>query len=218
MSETQEITQAHEHCLALMRACGIHDQALLKLLEKTDRGLFVPEIDFAYAEYQQPFGEDRNMLDPVSEAKLLQAALAKQAATAVVLGSGFGFTSAILAQANIQVTAIEHDQNCLEHSKNMCSRLGIDNISFVQGDVFKAIEDLEQYDLVFINASLPFVTFGIAQLVADQGRLVGIVGEQEPQQAMVFHKLPNGHWFSTSVFETLQKQLPGARTKKRFVF
>ncbi len=84
-----------------IRPWDVLDPKILDLFMSTPRHEFVAESQqaLAYSDIELPIGEDQTMLPPRVEARLLQALDPAEGDTVLEIGTGSGYTTALLAKA-----------------------------------------------------------------------------------------------------------------------
>ncbi len=92
---------------------------ILDAMLKIPREYFVPRDrrDVAYIGESVPLGADRVVVDPRTLAKLLDALDITQSELVLDIGSGLGYSSALLSRLAEAVVAIEDDETRVAHKK-----------------------------------------------------------------------------------------------------
>ena len=102
-----------------IRTLNVIDDAVLSVLKKIPRKIFVPEPykQFSHVDMSIPIGKDQFMLMPSVEAKILQSLNIHKHEDILVVGSGTGYLSSCLSLLANKVHSIEIDEELVERSK-----------------------------------------------------------------------------------------------------
>lgn len=94
-----------------LRPEGVVDPALLAAIGSIARERFVPDglAAIAYSDRAVPISRGRVLMPPAALAQLIQALDPTPGSTALVVGAGSGYSSAILSALGATVTALEPD-------------------------------------------------------------------------------------------------------------
>lgn len=190
-----------------LRAGGIHQPFVFEAFHAVDRAAFVPEgfSDFAYADMRIPIGYGQQMALPQTDALVLQAASPQKHETVLEIGSGTGFTAALLASCARFVTTVECRPELAEQAQNRLVEQDIRNIRAVCADGLTPnqylAEDLK-FDLIVFSGSVEVVPDGIMNHLNEMGRM--IVFHQLPfiDHVELMRKQPDGTFETTVLFET----------------
>ena len=135
---------------------NITNESVLKLFRSIDKVSFFNEVDKSMANVDDNFffNEKRFMLKNSIIGKLLNLIVDSNYSNALNVGSGTGFTSAILAQISSFVISLESDKSLHEKEKKNLKIHEIENVKSVNEKLNNGYKNSMPYDLIFINGSL----------------------------------------------------------------
>ena len=135
---------------------NITNESVLKLFRLIDKVSFFDEVDKSMANVDDNFffNEKRFMLKNSIIGKLLNLVVDSNYSNALNVGSGTGFTSAILSQISSFVISLESDKSLHEKEKKNLKIHEIENVKSVNEKLNNGYKNLMPYDLIFINGCL----------------------------------------------------------------
>ena len=135
---------------------NITNESVLKLFRLIDKVSFFDEVDKSMANVDDNFffNEKRFMLKNSIIGKLLNLIVDGNYSNALNVGSGTGFTSAILSQISSFVISLESDKSLHEKEKKNLKIHEIENVKSVNEKLNNGYKNSMPYDLIFINGCL----------------------------------------------------------------
>ena len=135
---------------------NITNESVLKLFRLIDKVSFFDEVDKSMANVDDNFffNEKRFMLKNSIIGKLLNLIVDSNYSNALNVGSGTGFTSAILSQISSFVISLESDKSLHEKEKKNLKTHEIENVKSVNEKLNNGYKNSMPYDLIFINGCL----------------------------------------------------------------
>ena len=135
---------------------NITNESVLKLFRLIDKVSFFDEVDKSMANLDDNFffNEKRFMLKNSIIGKLLNLIVDSNYSNALNVGSGTGFTSAILSQISSFVISLESDKSLHEKEKKNLKIHEIENVKSVNEKLNNGYKNSMPYDLIFINGCL----------------------------------------------------------------
>ena len=135
---------------------NITNESVLKLFRLIDKVSFFDEVDKSMANVDDNFffNEKRFMLKNSIIGKLLNLIVDSNYSNALNVGSGTGFTSAILSQISSFVISLESDKSLHEKEKKNLKIHEIENVKCINGKLYNEYKNSMPYDLIFINGCL----------------------------------------------------------------
>ena len=211
-ARTQMITQQ-------VRAWDVLDERVLDAMRRTPREFFVPErfAELAFADTDIPLRDGQHMLAPKIVGRLLQALAAKPGMRALVVGSGSGFVPACLSAMGASVRAVEIHADLAAASRTNLKRAGFGQVDVVTGDTFN-LDMGKDYAVIAVCGTLPLYDDRFARALAVDGKLFVVVGERQPQEALLVTRTAEAAWSSTGLFETAVDPLENALRPEPFQF
>jgi protein-L-isoaspartate(D-aspartate) O-methyltransferase len=107
----------------------LHSTSLIEAFERVDRADFIrPEYRAeAYEDYPLPIGYGQTISQPYTVAFMLEALRLKPEDTVLDIGSGSGWTTALIAQCAKHVTGVERIRELVAFSRNNLHPYGLKN-------------------------------------------------------------------------------------------
>ena len=188
-----------------VRPWDVLDPAVLALLDSVPRDLFVPPAHkaLAYVDMELPLGTgaDQIMLAPRVQARLVQDLAVKPTDKVLDIGTGSGFTTALLAKLAQRVVSLEIDAATASAARANLQQAGIRNADVRVADAaangFAACAAEGLWDVILVAGSVAEVPTALLNLLAEGGRLATIVGH-EPVMRATFVTRTGGAAFATS--------------------
>ena len=206
-----------------VRPWDVLDQDILDALALIKREDFVPPAyrGIAFADVEIPLNVDGNhtgqvMLTPKVEARLLQALGVHKHESALEIGTGSGFGTALLAHRTRRVQSWEIDPVLHAFAAANLRRAGVMDVHLHAGDG-AAVPGDERFDVIILSGSVAQEPDGLLSRLNHGGRLFAIVGEAPTMQACLFTHIDK-RWTSTVLFETVANRLQGFPPGTRFRF
>ena len=155
---------------------NITNESVLKLFRLIDKVSFFDEVDKSMANVDDNFffNEKRFMLKNSIIGKLLNLIVDSNYSNALNVGSGTGFTSAILSQISSFVISLESDKSLHEKEKKNLKIHEIENVKSVNEKLNNGYKNSMPYDLIFINGCLSESPKFFLDQLDSVGRLVCI--------------------------------------------
>ena len=201
-----------------LRAGGIVDKALLTAYLETPRQRFVaPEYEsLAYLDRQllARGAAKRKLMEPLTLARMLQAAMVVPGDRALDVGGGCGYCAALLDAVGAKVVMLESDLGAAAAAR--AELKGRANIVVVEGSLDRAA-DRGPFDLIVVEGAFAISPNSLLAILADPGRLVGVDASREPSQAVLYEKI-GAALSRRTLFETAADTLDGFQPGVSFVF
>lgn len=151
-----------------LRPEGVTDRGVLAAMGSVERERFVPETlrALAYFDRAVPIGAERTMMPPAALGRLLSALAPVAGERALVVGSGRGYSAALLIAIGLDVTALEADRALAAAAEDagIVTRVGDLAGGWIAG---------APYDLVLIDGAVEEIPAAIVKQLAPGGRLGG---------------------------------------------
>ncbi len=179
-----------------LREQGIASEAILTVMEKTPRHLFLDEAlaHKAYEDTALPIGQNQTISQPFIVALMTEMLLGGDVALKKILevGTGCGYQSAVLAQLVGWVFTIERIGSLQKQARVLLPELGYRNISYLNADGFAGWESNQPFDGILVTAAPREVPAKLLEQLAPGGRLVIPVGDSTLQRLRVITRTPGG--------------------------
>lgn len=170
-----------------IRPWDVSDDAVLDLLATVKREDFVPpaQKSLAFVDMAIALPDGQSMLPPRIEARLLQDAAVKPTDKVLEIGTGTGYTAALLAHQAQRVISLEINPGIADMARANLQRAGVHNVEVRQADGSKGATADAPYDVILLGGSVSEVPQALLSQLKVGGRLVGIVGEEPIMHAQV---------------------------------
>jgi len=135
---------------------------LIEAFQRCDRSFFVPkELQIeTYADYPLSIGEGQTISQPSTVAIMLELLNPKEGNKILDIGSGSGWTTALLATAVGEkgfVEGIERIPHLVQYSRENLQKIPIKNASITLSDASVLGKPGHLYDRILVSASAPYM-------------------------------------------------------------
>jgi len=202
-----------------VRTWDVLDQEVLDLLFAVKREHFVPTAyrALAFADLEIPLGDGEFMWTPKMEARVVQELDLKPDESALEIGTGSGYLTALLARRSADVTSVEINARLLQQAGVHLASAGIGNVRLEKGDGARGWRD-ETYDAIVLTGSTPVLPDSWFRQLKPGGRLFAVVGDAPVMAARLARFSAPGAITQQDLFETVVAPLKNAPQPARFVF
>ena len=173
-----------------LRGRGIGDERVLAAMGSVPRELFVPEHvrGRAYADSALPIAEGQTISQPWSVAAICQALELGGAERVLEVGTGSGYSAAVLSQLAAEVISIERHEALAGSAREQLERLGIANVEVRVGDGSKGDPESAPFEAIAVHAAAPAPPPALLRQLAEGGRLVIPLAAAEADMLTVLQK------------------------------
>ena len=202
-----------------VRSWGVLDERLLALLSQYPRDRFVEagHRGVAYADTFLPLNATRQMLPPSLEARLLQVLKPGVNDHVLLVGTGSGYLTALLAASCAFVTSVDTDRGLVEQARIRLQQENITNVRVEVGDATNGWANHAPYDSILIAGGVAKISPNFTQQLSPNGALVGIEGRSIPLICVKISKRSGGV-DTENLFETEVPYFDSSAPKSKFNF
>ena len=207
-----------------LRTTDVTNLSILDAFLSVPREAFVPARlrELAYidedVDITPPDGEARRFLmEPSPLAKLIQLAEVDAGDVVLDVGTGTGYSAAILSQLAGSVIALESDAALAAQASERLSELGCDNVAVVEGALEAGYPSEAPYDVILVAGAVDRIPDAIFEQMKEGGRLVTVEGHGNAGAARLYLK-QGGHVSGRWAFNAAVKPLPGFQAAPAFEF
>ena len=203
-----------------IRPAEVLDQKVLDVIAATPREDFVP-LDYrnlAFVDMMIPLGHGQRMWTPIMEGRMLQAVALHSTDTILEIGTGCGYTAAMLAKLGRRVTTVEIIPELAQRAQQSLNRHGGRDVTVEIGDGSRDWETDAPYNAIVIGGSLPLMPDAYKRRLKIGGRLFAIVGDTPVMECILITRLGDHEWTQEALFETDVPALINAPQPQRFIF
>jgi protein-L-isoaspartate(D-aspartate) O-methyltransferase len=157
-----------------LRDRGIEDLRVLAAMDEVPREEFLPaELrDRAYADSALPIGEEQTISQPWIVAAICQALELHGSELVLEVGTGSGYSAAVLARLASHVVSIERHESLSHGAERALSALGVRNVELVVGDGSLGFSARAPFDAIACHGTAPKAPQALLDQLAEGGRLV----------------------------------------------
>ena len=182
------------------------------------REKFVPDgkREAAYIGENFEIGQSRIILEPRTLAKLLDALDIHNDELVLDIGSGLGYSSAIISLIGEVVIAVEDDSSLASEAEEILSEIGVDNVVVQIGKLEDGAPEHGPYDVIILQGGVGEIPGSILNQLKNGGRIGAIFIEEGLGTAKIGFKLNEKITWRNS-FNAAAPILPGFSKQKDFV-
>jgi len=157
-----------------LRRRGIEDERVLAAMAAVPREHFVPEgvRDSAYNDSALPIGHEQTISQPWVVAAICQALHLRGREKLLEIGTGSGYSAAVLARLSSRVISVERVPELGETARRKLEELDVDNVEVIVGDGSRGHPEEAPYDAIAVHAATPEAPHSLLSELASDGRLV----------------------------------------------
>jgi len=169
---------------------GIKSKAVLDVMRKVERHLFVPK-NFARAAYSDeplPIGEGQTISQPYIVAFMTEALNVQPGDRILEIGTGSGYQAAILAELCKEVYTIEIISKLGRRADSLLSTLQYKNVFVRIGDGYQGWPEAAPFDAIIVTCSPAEVPVPLQYQLKEGGRMIIPVGHTAYQELVLITK------------------------------
>lgn len=151
---------------------------------------YVPaaQREAAYLGENIDLGQGRVLLDPRSLAKMLDALAINGDELVLDIGSGLGYSSAVIAHMAEAVISVESDESMAVEAQEAWSASGADNVVSHVGPLAEGAAEHGPYDVIILQGGVAQVPEQLLGQLKDGGRIACIFMEAALGEVRMGHK------------------------------
>lgn len=155
-------------------ARGIDDERVLAAMRDVPREAFVPKErrQRAYSDEALPIGLGQTISQPYIVALILQSMALRGTELVLEVGTGSGYSAALLSRLAAHVVSIERLAVLAESARRRLAEVGARNVEVIHGDGARGWPALAPYDAIAVHALAPELPHALVDQLAPGGRLV----------------------------------------------
>jgi protein-L-isoaspartate(D-aspartate) O-methyltransferase len=173
-----------------LRARGIWDERVLGAMATVPREEFVPRHlrHRAYVDSALPIGGEQTISQPWIVAAICQELALRGPERVLEVGTGSGYSAAVLAQLAAEVVSVERDPELSRSARRVLATLGVGNVHLEIGDGSLGDPDRAPFEAIAVHATAPGPPPALIEQLRDGGRLVVPLFEEGEEMLVVFHR------------------------------
>jgi protein-L-isoaspartate(D-aspartate) O-methyltransferase len=167
---------------------GISDERVLAAMGHVPREHFVPDEvrRSAYNDSALPIGHDQTISQPWVVAAICQSLNLAGHENVLEIGTGSGYSAAVLAQLAGHVVSIERVAQLGERARGRLDELDIHNVEVVVADGSRGYPEAAPYDAIAVHAATPEAPHSLLSQLGRDGRLVVPIATGSSDQLTAF--------------------------------
>lgn len=205
-----------------LQPSGVVDTAVNDAFFSVPREDYAPEQlrGVCYLDDDLSIGQGRYMLEPLPFALMVQDAALNKEARVLDIGTGTGYSAAILSALCGKVTAVDSNEKLLHAARLSWERASLDNITPILGRHQDGYKSAAPYDAIFINGAVSEVPKDLMSQMTKNGKLYCILRKEDEGcgKVTVFKYSEAGQIISESLGDAFAPYLEGFSPAEEFEF
>ncbi len=146
---------------------------IIEAMLEIPRERFVPAAlrEAAYLGENLPLAPGRVLLEPRTQAKMLDALDIQPGEMVLDIGAGLGYSAALFAQLAQMVIALEEDPDMAGEAQATLTEQGIHNVAVVEGPLTGGAPQHAPYDAICIEGGVERLPDGLTDQLREGGRI-----------------------------------------------
>lgn len=201
-----------------IRPWNVEEPSVRQAFMTVKREDFVPFAfrEVAFAEIQIPLAQGQCMLAPYLEGRLLQEAAIQPSDVVLEIGTGTGFTAAMLGILAREVVSVEIVPELAASAKNNLRTNGFVNIEVREQDGSTLTEKDGTYDAIVLSGSVAEVPKNLLSMLKVGGRLVAVVGNKPVMRGTLVKRISATEFKTTEPWDAVAPRLSRFPETKSF--
>lgn len=203
---------------------NVLDPRILDALRSVEREAFVPASyqAAAYVDEEIPLAKGRFLAEPLDFARLLKHAAIAADETILDIGTGTGYSAAVLSKLARKVVAIEDEPALAESAAKLLA--SYPNVSFRATSLLHGTAEFAPYDAILIEGAVEYLPQPVADQLREGGRLLTAEHDAEARvgavglSKLVEYRKIRGILYKTTLRDANMALLPAFRKPAVFAF
>ena len=174
-----------------VRPSDVTEFPIIDSMLTVPREAFVPrdKVEAAYASEHVELGSGRVLLDARLFAKILDALDLTNDDLVLDIGTGLGYSSAVIARIAEAVVAVEDSESNADEAEALLAEHHADNVVLHRGALTEGAAEHGPYDAILIEGGVEEVPAGILDQLKEGGRIAVIFIEDALGTVKIGHKI-----------------------------
>jgi protein-L-isoaspartate(D-aspartate) O-methyltransferase len=157
----------------------LNNKLLIKAFDQIDRRDFLPDSQkHRYLENRPiPIGFEQTNSQPFTVAFMLELLLPEPGEKILDVGSGSGWTAALIGATRAKVTSVELIPELVDLARKNLSKYDLKNVDIVSAGSMLGYTQRAPYDKILVSAGTESVPAALLDQLAEKGRMVIPVGQ-----------------------------------------
>lgn len=205
--EESHVPPTHEQLVDEVIWRSVRSSRVLYAFRKVDRSLFIPDElapfrQFAHENSIIPLGDGASLSQPEVVAHMIDFLDLTGGETVLEVGTGAGYTAALLSHLASYVHTIEHNEKLVDETRQRFLDLGYKNIEIHTGDGALGLPQQAPFDAIIVTAGARKVPRALYEQLSEGGRMVVPTG-QDPDHLQLIVLLKG--WCGKTLAKSLGK-------------
>ncbi|NBX73368.1 MAG: protein-L-isoaspartate O-methyltransferase [Alphaproteobacteria bacterium] len=203
-----------------LRPNKVLDETLLAAFSSIPREMFVEEAmqGLAYVDEDLPLTRSRTLMEPVVQARLLQALQLRATDKVLEIASGTGYISAILSRLAGHVVAIDDDVSLCQKAQQNLNHQDVKNVRVYSSSLSDGWPSSAPYQAIIIHGAVEHIPAPLAAQLAEGGRLACVVKSHNTQGVARLYQKMHGQLSWRDLFDAATPPLAAFNQKQNFAF
>ncbi len=190
---------------------------IIAAMLQVPREAFLPSerSEAAYISENVPLVGNRVLLEPRTFAKMLDALALTDEMLVLDVGSGYGYSAAVIARIAEAVVAVEEEPALADEAEGLLSEHGADNVMLHRGPLAEGAAEHGPYDAIIVEGAVEELPRALVDQVKEGGRIACIFEENRLGVVRIGYML-DGHLTWRFGFNAGAPVLPGFEKKTAF--
>jgi protein-L-isoaspartate(D-aspartate) O-methyltransferase len=177
MTFPHDHTQCTNLIDGLLAPNSVNDPALLDAIRAVARESFVPDAfrTTAYVDDAIPLAGGRALLEPLVQARLLQALSLKPHESLLIIGGTTGYTAALASYLAARVELVEDSPELVARAQASLAASNRSNVNVAQHPLTHGAPGAAPYDAILIEGAVEQIPDTIFAQLKEDGRLVAVL-------------------------------------------
>lgn len=201
-----------ERMVKEIEARGVSDPAVLRVMRKLPRHLFMDEalLPQAYGDHALPLGQGQTISQPYIVAWMTELLQVEPGMRVLEIGTGSGYQTAVLAALGTSVFSVERVKELAAQARARLAAMRFLRVRIKLDDGTLGWPDEAPFDRILVTAAGPKVPEPLVEQLADPGRMVLPVGASRGGQSLMLITKENGRVTSRNMGGVMFVDLVGA--------
>jgi protein-L-isoaspartate(D-aspartate) O-methyltransferase len=203
-----------------IRSAQPMSEDLRQLLLALPRELFVPPAyrPLAFSDVAIPLAEGEKMLSPSLDARIVQALAPRQHERVLEIGTGSGYTAALLAAHADSVVSYDRRSALAATARRNLHTADIFNVEVITADGFAESQAAQSFSLIVLSGAVAAIPPSLLAALTVGGRLLAFVGHPPCQVMRLLTRTDDGGYHPRDLCETRVALLRQANPPSAFEF
>lgn len=175
-------------------ARGVHEVRVLAAMRNVPRHLFVDRglQERAYDDTPLPIGEQQTISQPYIVALMAEALELSGGERVLEIGTGSGYEAAVLGELCRELYSVERIPALAAGARRVLASLGYQNVHINVADGSLGWPEMAPFEAIVMSAAARRIPRPLVEQLADAGRLVLPMGEEDAQTLVRIRKTAAG--------------------------